>query len=66
MRELPRAIDQFWPEIRQLMLSVSPFNTSALAFYLGQGWVERGEAYRGERRLVLSLLASPLPQLQAG
>lgn len=63
LRELPRAIDQFWPEIRQLMLSVSPFNTSALAFYLGQGWVERGEAYRGERRLVLSLPASPLPQL---
>lgn len=66
LRELPRVIDQFWPEIRQLMLSVSPFNTSALAFYLGQGWVERGEAYRGERRLVLSLPASPLPQLQAG
>ena len=37
------------------MLSVSPFNTSALAFYLSQGWVECGEAYLGERRLVLDL-----------
>ena len=66
LRELPRAIEQFWPEIRQVMLSVSPFNASALAFYLGQGWVERGEAYRGERRLVLSLAPTQLPHLQAG
>lgn len=66
LRELPRAIEQCWPEIRQVMLSVSPFNASALAFYLGQGWVEQGEAYRGERRLVLSLTSSPLPHLQAG
>ena len=66
MRELPRVIYQFWPEISQLMLSVSPFNASALAFYLSQGWVERGEAYRGERRLVLSLVSEPLPHLQAG
>lgn len=57
LRELPQAVNQLWPEVRQLMLSVSPFNTSALAFYLGQGWVEQGEAYRGERRLVLSLAA---------
>ena len=66
LRELPQAIDQFWPEIDQLMLSVSPFNTSALAFYLSQGWVEQGEAYRGERRLVLSLKPMPPVQLQAG
>lgn len=66
LRELPRVIYQFWPEISQLMLSVSPFNASALAFYLSQGWVERGEAYRGERRLVLSLVSEPLPHLQAG
>ena len=65
LRELARAIEQIWPEIRQLMLSVSPFYTSAMAFYLSQGWVEQGEAYRGERRLVLSL-APMLPlQLQA-
>ena len=55
LRELPRVIYQFWPEISQLMLSVSPFNASALAFYLSQGWVECGEAYLGERRLVLDL-----------
>ena len=66
LRDLPRAIYQFWPGITQLMLSVSPFNTNALAFYLSQGWVERGEAYRGERRLVLSLVSEPLPHLQAG
>ena len=65
LRELPRAIQQFWPEISQLMLSVSPFNASALAFYLSQGWTEQGEAYRGERRLVLSLMSPAQPQLRA-
>ena len=55
LRQLPLAVSLLWPEIRQLMLSVSPFNTSALAFYLSQGWVECGEAYLGERRLVLDL-----------
>ena len=58
LRELPRAVSQLWPEIRQLMLSVSPLNTGALAFYLSQGWRECGEAYRGERRLVLPLDAT--------
>jgi len=65
LRELPRAIQQFWPEISQLMLSVSPFNASALAFYLSQGWTEQGEAYRGERRLVVSLMSPAQPQLRA-
>lgn len=65
LRELPRAIRQFWPEIRLLMLSVSPFNASALAFYLSQGWIEQGEAYRGERRLVLPLMSPSQPQLRA-
>ena len=55
LHALPEAVRQIWPEIRQLMLSVSPSNTSALAFYLGQGWVECGEAYRGERRLAYTL-----------
>ena len=66
LRELPQAIHRFWPEVRQLMLSVSPFNASALAFYLSQGWVEQGEAYRGERRLVLSLEPMSPRLLQAG
>lgn len=55
LHALPEAVRQVWPEVRQLMLSVSPFNASALAFYLSQGWVECGEAYRGERRLVFKL-----------
>ena len=55
LHALSDAVRHIWPEIRQLMLSVSPFNTSALDFYLSQGWVECGEAYRGERRLVFTL-----------
>ncbi len=55
MHELAQAISELWPEVRQLMLSVSPFNTPALAFYLSQGWVECGEAYRGERRMAITL-----------
>lgn len=55
LHALPEAVRQIWPEIRQLMLSVSPLNACALAFYLSQGWVECGEAYRGERRLVFRL-----------
>ncbi|MES2870661.1 MAG: GNAT family N-acetyltransferase [Pseudomonadota bacterium] len=66
LRELPQAVNQLWPEVRQLMLSVSPVNASALAFYLGQGWVEQGEAYSGERRLVLSLTTAPPLQRHAG
>ena len=58
MHELSQTINRLWPEIRQLMLSVSPLNTSALAFYLSQGWVECGEAYRGERRLIFALPAA--------
>ncbi|MQT30580.1 GNAT family N-acetyltransferase [Pseudomonas helleri] len=60
LRLLTQDIQHYWPDVSQLMLSVSPDNTSALAFYLSQGWSERGEAYRGERRLVL-----PLTPLQA-
>lgn len=64
---LPLMLKHLWPDIRQVMLSVSVFNTGALAFYLSQGWVEDGEAYRGERRLVLRLrdcaaLQQSLPQ----
>lgn len=55
LNALAHRLKQLWPEIRQVMLSVSVFNAPALAFYLSQGWVEDGEAYRGERRLVLRL-----------
>lgn len=55
---LAQQLSQHWPDIHHIMLSVSPFNTSALAFYLSQGWVESGEAYRGERRLIRSLACS--------
>lgn len=55
LHALQPAVRQHWPEVRQLMLSVSEANFAARAFYLAQGWVERGEAYRGERRLILTL-----------
>lgn len=55
LQALQPAVRQLWPEINQLMLSVSSANLSAQAFYRAQGWVEEGEAYRGERRLVLTL-----------
>ena len=62
---LARQLHGYWPEINQLMLSVSPFNTSALQFYKGQGWIEGGEAYQGERCLTLAL-HTPLASQQAG
>lgn len=62
---LARQLHGYWPEINQLMLSVSPFNTSALHFYKGQGWIEGGEAYQGERCLTLAL-HTPLASQQAG
>ena len=55
LRLLAQSVHHYWPEINQLMLSVNPANTSAVALYLSQGWFESGEAYRGERRLVLPL-----------
>lgn len=55
LQALQPAVRQLWPEINQLMLSVSCVNLSAQGFYLTQGWVDEGEAYRGERRLVLKL-----------
>ena len=62
---LARQLHGYWPEINQLMLSVSPFNTPALHFYKGQGWIEGGEAYQGERCLTLAL-PPPLASQQAG
>ncbi len=65
LHALPEAVRKVWPQIRQLMLSVSPYNTSALAFYLSQGWVECGEAYRGERRLLFKLPPAQTEHLDA-
>lgn len=55
LRLLVHTLNQHWPEIRTVMLSVSPNNRSALAFYLSQGWHVSGEAYRGELRLEFPL-----------
>ena len=44
-----------WPKIKGLELSVDTHNLAAMGLYLGAGWVDRGEAYKGrvgyERRL---------------
>jgi ribosomal protein S18 acetylase RimI-like enzyme len=56
---LPALVQTFWPEVRQLMLSVDPENQGAMKLYLGLGWIDGGTAYRGrlayERRMVLAL-----------
>jgi len=59
LQALPAALSLKWPDITQLMLSVDADNQAAIKLYVGQGWVDTGEAYRGrigfERRLVLEL-----------
>jgi GNAT superfamily N-acetyltransferase len=59
LQGLPDIARQTWPDIGQLMLSVDAQNVAALNLYVGQGWVDTGEAYKGrigyERRLVLDL-----------
>lgn len=59
LRAVPAMTRAVWPDVAQLMLSVDPDNQTALGLYLGQGWVDTGEAYRGrigfERRLALDL-----------
>lgn len=65
LQALPAAVRRTWPEVDQLMLSVAPDNSPALALYQSQGWVERGTAYRAavgyERRYVLGLPPQPGP-----
>lgn len=55
MRALPDAAKQAWPQIEALELSVDTDNVAAMGLYLGAGWVDSGEAYKGrigyERRL---------------
>ncbi|KIH82067.1 GNAT family N-acetyltransferase [Pseudomonas batumici] len=55
LQALPEAARRAWPQIRQLLLSVGTNNKAAMNLYLKQGWVDTGEAYRGERRLALAL-----------
>ncbi|CAD5200610.1 MULTISPECIES: GNAT family N-acetyltransferase [unclassified Pseudomonas] len=55
LQALPAAARQAWPQVRQLLLSVGTDNKAAMNLYLKQGWVDTGEAYRGERRLTLTL-----------
>ena len=57
LQALPAAARQAWPQITALELSVDSDNVAAMSLYLQQGWVDRGEAYKGrvgyERRLSL-------------
>jgi GNAT superfamily N-acetyltransferase len=59
LQAVPDMARSVWPDVAQLMLSVDVDNQAALGLYLGQGWVDTGEAYRGrigyERRLSLAL-----------
>src|SRR5450830_81374 len=55
LQALPEAARQAWPQVRQLLLSVGTDNQAAMSLYLKQGWIDTGEAYRGERRLTLTL-----------
>ncbi|CRM35639.1 Acetyltransferase (GNAT) family protein [Pseudomonas sp. 24 E 13] len=55
LQMLPAAALQAWPQIKALELSVDADNVAAMGLYLGAGWVDSGEAYKGrvgyERRL---------------
>jgi len=56
---LPAAALEAWPQIKGLELSVDTDNVAAMGLYLGLGWGDSGEAYKGrvgyERRLSLAL-----------
>lgn len=58
LQALPEVARQAWPEINGLELSVDAHNEAALGLYLKQGWVDRGDAYKGrigyERRMALA------------
>lgn len=57
LQALPAVALQAWPQIKGLGLSVDADNVAAMGLYLGAGWVDSGEAYKGrigyERRLAL-------------
>ncbi|MBO0492920.1 GNAT family N-acetyltransferase [Pseudomonas sp. Marseille-Q1929] len=68
LQALPAAALQVWPQIRGLELSVDADNEAAMGLYLGLGWMDNGEAYRGrigfERRLGWVFDQSSLDTLQ--
>jgi GNAT superfamily N-acetyltransferase len=55
LQALPTAALETWPQIKALELSVDTDNVAAMGLYLGAGWVDSGEAYKGrvgyERKL---------------
>ena len=55
LQTLPAVAIETWPQITALELSVDSANVAAIGLYLGAGWVDIGEAYKGrdgyERRL---------------
>jgi ribosomal protein S18 acetylase RimI-like enzyme len=55
LQALPAVALETWPQIKGLELSVDTANVAAMALYLGSGWMDSGEAYKGrvgyERRL---------------
>ncbi|KRP43170.1 Acetyltransferase (GNAT) family protein [Pseudomonas libanensis] len=55
LQALPAMALAAWPQIKGLELSVDTDNLAAIGLYLGAGWVDSGEAYKGqvgyERRL---------------
>ena len=55
LQALPAMALEAWPQIKGLELSVDTHNVAAMGLYLGAGWVDSGEAYKGrvgyERRL---------------
>ncbi|WP_313597862.1 GNAT family N-acetyltransferase [Pseudomonas sp.] len=55
LQALPAVALETWPQIKGLELSVDTDNVAAMGLYLGLGWVDSGEAYKGrvgyERRL---------------
>ncbi len=55
LQALPAVALEAWPQIKALELSVDTDNVAAMGLYLGLGWVDCGEAYKGrvgyERRL---------------
>lgn len=59
MQALPLAALEAWPQIKGLELSVDADNVAAMGLYLGAGWLDCGEAYKGrvgyERRLSRAL-----------
>src|SRR3546814_8901013 len=50
LQALPAVARAAWPQIRGLELSVDADNDSAIGLYTRLGWVDSGEAYKGDRK----------------